>query len=422
MSCTSRTAGAGGPGGRAPRAPTGEDAPDVTRFGLVLMLWAAGLGAAAQYGKVALVYDMLPGLYPGAGAVLGWAVSLVGVVGIALGVAAGVLVAAIGLRRSMLVGLAGGAVLSACQALAPPLWAFLGLRVVEGAFHLAVVVAAPTLISQFSAPRHRPLTLTLWGTFFGVAFALIAAAGVPLAEARGVPALFAAHAVWMAAFAVLLAPLLPADGAAAGGPLPRPADLLAQSARIYRSPWIGAPAAGWLSYTFAYVALLTLIGPSISEAARTATLAAMPLVSIAASLTLGVALMRRVPAVTVMRIGFAASALCILALLAAPGHPALCLLAAAALGLVQGSGFAAVPELNAAPSDGALANGGLAQAGNLGNTLGVPVLAACMAAFGFAGLALPLAAALALGALWQGRLARLRAASEAGPAPRPARR
>jgi len=383
-------------------------AAGATRVWLVLALWGAGLGAAGQYGKVALVYDMLPALYPGAGAVLGWAVSLVGVVGIALGVAAGVVVSSVGLRRAMLAGLAGGAALSALQALAPPLWLFLGLRVVEGAFHLAIVVAAPTLISQLSAPRHRPVTLTLWGTFFGVAFAGIAAFGLPLAERHGVPALFFAHALWMAGFAALLALLLPPDAQREGPSLPRPGDLMARSARIYRSARIGAPAAGWLFYTFAFVALLTLIGPHIPDGARAATLTAMPLVSIASSLTLGVALLRRMSAVAVMQIGFGAAAALILAFLVAPGHPALCLAVAAALGLVQGAGFAAVPELNAAPADRALANGGLAQAGNLGNTLGVPVLAACVAVFGFAGLVWPLALALALGAAGQWLLGHLR--------------
>ncbi len=395
---------------RAGSGPTSTDGS--TRFGLILLLWAAGLGAAGQYGKVALVYEMLPGLYPGQGAAMGWAVSLVGLVGILLGVAAGATVSAIGLRRAMLIGLAGGAGLSALQALAPPFGLFLALRVVEGVFHLLLVVAAPTLIALMSAPRDRPLTLTLWGTFFGVAFALIAALGVPLAARHGVPALFAAHAAWMAALGVALAASLPWDDAPSGGPaaLPRPADLLLRSARIYRSPRIGAPALGWLFYTFSYVALLTLIGPHIPEPARAATLTAMPLVSIAASLALGVPLMRVMPAVAVMQIGFAAGAAAMLALLAAPGSPALCLAAAAALGLVQGAGFAAVPELNAAPEDRALANGGLAQSGNLGNTLGVPVLAAAVAGFGFAGLALPLAAALALGAAGQAALARARRA------------
>lgn len=385
-----------------------EGAPARTRVWLVLALWAAGLGAAAQYGKVAVVYDLLPDLYPRAGAALGWAVSLVGVVGILLGVVAGVVVARVGMRRAMLAGLLGGAALSALQALPPPFWAFLALRIVEGVFHLALVVAAPSLIAQVSAPRHRPLTLTLWGTFFGVAFAGLAALGVPLAERHGVPALFAAHAVWMAAFAALLAFMLPRDPHGAGA-LPAPDVLLRRSAAIYASPRIGAPALGWIFYTFSFVALLTLIPPWIPEPARLATVTAMPLVSIASSLTLGVALMRATSAVATTIVGFALSAAGAAAFLLAPGAPALCLLVASALGLVQGASFAAVPELNAAPADRALANGGLAQAGNLGNTLGVPVLAALIAAFGHAGLAVPLALALAAGAAAHLVLARRRA-------------
>ena len=383
-----------------------------TRFGLVILLWAAGLGAAAQYGKVAVIYDLLPDLYPGQGAALGWAVSLVGLVGIALGVAAGVAVSSLGLRRALLVGLAGGALLSALQALAPPFAAFLALRVIEGAFHLAIVVAAPTLIALLSAPRHRPLTLALWGTFFGVAFALIAALGLPLAGTHGVPALFAAHAVWMAVSAVsvwaLVPPDAPASDPASPSAWPTLGMLFAQMARIYRSPRIGAPAVGWVFYTFSFISFLALVGPLLPEGARAATVAAMPLVAIGTSLMPGVALIRRLSAVRTQQIGFVASASCCLALLAAPGSPALCLAWAAAMGLVQGAGFAAVPELNAAPADRALANGGLAQAGNIGNTLGVPVLAAGLAAFGPPGLFLPLAAALALGALTQSVLARAR--------------
>ncbi|MEM1427849.1 MAG: MFS transporter [Pseudomonadota bacterium] len=374
-----------------------------------MALWLAGLGAAAQYGKVAVVYDMLPSVYPGVGATLGWAVSLVGVVGIVLGVVAGVVVAQVGLRRAMVVGLAGGALLSALQALTPPFAVFLGLRVIEGLSHLALVVAAPTLISQVSAPRHRGFTLTLWGTFFGVAFALIAALGLPLAMRHGLSALFLAHALWMAVCAALLAVMLPRD-ARAGGGWPNLGSILARSASLYRSPFIGAPAWGWLFYTFSFVSLLTLIPPYIPEEARVATLTAMPLISIASSLVLGVALLRVISPVGVIRLGFLTAAAGVLSLLIWPGAPALCLVTAAALGLVQGASFAAVPDLNAAAADRALANGGLAQMGNLGNTLGVPVLAAGIALADLPGLLVPLALALSMGALSHAVLARRRAA------------
>ena len=54
-----------------------------------------------------------------------------------------------------------------------------------------------------------------------------------------------------------------------------------------------------------------------------------------------------------------------------------------ALGLVQGASFAAIPELNVEPEAQALANGALAQMGNLGNVAGTPLLLAALAGAGF---------------------------------------
>ena len=60
-----------------------------TSWGIVLALWGAGLGAAAQYGKFSVIYDRLPQVYPDAGASLGFVVSVVGFVGIIFGIVAG---------------------------------------------------------------------------------------------------------------------------------------------------------------------------------------------------------------------------------------------------------------------------------------------------------------------------------------------
>jgi hypothetical protein len=116
--------------------------------------------------------------------------------------------------------------------------------VIEGASHLAIVVAAPTLIAQLSADKDRGLTLTLWGTFFGVAFAVLAFVGRPLALGYGITALFLAHAAYMAAFALILGArlrALPDEGAQAALSLPR---ILRDHGAIYRSPFLAAPAAG----------------------------------------------------------------------------------------------------------------------------------------------------------------------------------
>ncbi len=380
--------------------------PERTDWRLVFLIWAAGLGAAAQYGKISVVFGPLAQVYPDAGAGLGFAVSLVGAVGIVLGVVAGVLVARIGFRRALISALLVGAAMSAVQALLPPMPVFLLTRIVEGAAHLAIVVAGPTMIAQVAAPGARGVALTLWGTFFGVAFAVLAWLGVPLAEARGLGPLLLAHALYMAAMAGILWRVLPRftvppSRASLG-------DLWRAHGRIYSSPAIGAPALGWLFYTFCFVSVLTVLPPFLPEASRALTIGAMPLMSILSSLTLGVWLLRHVSAVQVVLLGFVLCAGLSAALLALPGTPWLALSVGAALGLVQGASFAAVPQINPDPKDQALANGGMAQMGNLGNTMGTPVMVAVIAGAGYAGLMLVLCAVFLAGLSVHLVLARLR--------------
>ena len=379
-----------------------------TPFGLILLLWAAGLGSAAQYGKVSVIFDLLPGAYPDAGAAVGWIVSLVGFVGILFGVMAGLVVARIRYRRALLWGLWVGAGVSLLQAALPPLPWMLLSRVVEGASHLAIVVAAPTLIAQLSAERHRGFALTLWGTFFGVAFAVLAFAGRPLAEGWGLSALFLAHAAYMALCALVLGWRLTALPPETSLPPFSLRQVMRDHGVIYRSPNLAAPAAGWLFYTFSFVSILTVLPPYLSDAARAFVMTAMPLVSIAVSMTIGVLLLRLMPAVGVVMLGFALSLLAVLWLWTVPGHPLACLCLAGAMGLIQGASFAAVPQLNTGPAAQAQANGAMAQMGNIGNTLGTPVMAAALLGWGYAALPLLAGAAFALGLAAHLALARAR--------------
>lgn len=375
---------------------------------VVLCLWGAGLGAAAQYGKISVIFDQLALVYPEAGARLGLVVSLVGFVGILFGVAAAILVARIRYRRALLWALWAGAFVSLAQGFLPPFGWMLASRVVEGVSHLAIVVAAPTLIVQITRPQDRGLVLTLWGTFFGVAFALLAWVGLPLVAVGGVSALFGVHALYMAAFAVLLACRLhPLADHSATVDLSA-AKILRDHLTIYRSPAISAPAAGWLFYTFCFVSILTLLPPFIAPEQRAFTMAAMPLTSIAVSMTLGVFLLRVLSAVQVIQLGFALSALAMFWLWISPGLPLACLFLAAAMGLIQGASFAAVPQLNTTPETQAQANGAMAQMGNIGNTLGTPLMAFAMVGMGYVGLLVLAGLAFGLGLLIHAVLARAR--------------
>ena len=376
---------------------------------LVLALWGAGLGAAAQYAKVSVVYDRLGAIYPVAEVWLGLIVSIVGVVGIALGVLAGDIVARAGFRTALIAALWAGAGLSALQALLPPLPVLLALRALEGVSHLAIVVAAPTLIAAVTPEAWRGLALTLWGTFFGVAYALLVWMGLPLVDIAGVSGLFAAHALWMAGFALLLA--RPLRGHATRvAPVPGQGGILARHVALYRSPHTAAPGLGWFFYTFCFLSTLTLIPPYLPSEGRAQVLGLLPLLSIVVSMTLGVWLMRWLRASGVVYLGFALAVLAYAGLWVFGAAPAWVMVLAGVLGLVQGATFAQVPEINATARDRARANGAMAQMGNLGNTLGTPVMAAVMAGSGLAGLAAGGVALFGLGLalhLWLARRRRL---------------
>ena len=353
---------------------------------LVLLLWCAGLGAAAQFGKISILYDSLRAGYGGQGEVaLGLVVSIVGMVGLIFGTTAGLLVARVGPRRAIVAALAAGAAMSAVQALMPAYPLMLASRVIEGASHLAIVVVGPTMIAALAPEAKRPLAMTLWSSFFGVTYTVLALIGPHLTPVG----LFLGHAGYMAALAVILAVTLPPDPRQPTGPL---GSLWRQHAEIYASPRLAAPAMGFCCYTFLYVAVLTLLPPETPESHRALIAAGMPLVSIAVSLTLGVRLLGRMSAVRLVQAGYA---------VAIPGFVGLWLfwgqgagmvaggfLLSAALGIVQGASFASIPELNDTPEDRARAAGAVAQLGNLGTTTGTPVLAALLASAGPPGLAL----------------------------------
>ncbi|HMO73234.1 MAG TPA: MFS transporter, partial [Paracoccaceae bacterium] len=267
---------------------------------------------------------------------------------------------------------------SAVQTAALAPGAFLALRVVEGVSHLAIVVSGPVAISAAAAGRWQGAAMTLWSSFFGLAYAVLAVIGPPVLASGGLAALFLGHGVWMAGCAALVARLLPPDppaaqGGAGGG-------ILARHRAIYADPHLSGPALGFVFYTAAYVALLTLVPPLLDPALRAPVATAMPLLSIAVSLTLGVWLLRFLPAVGLAMAAYGAGIAGAVLFAFAPVAGALVL--SGALGLAQGAHFAAIPQLNPAPGDRARAAGAIAQMGNLGTVTGTPVLAALIAGFG----------------------------------------
>lgn len=358
-----------------------------TSFGLIVALWAAGLCAAAQFAKVSVIFPELLKLYPNAGSAAGFLVSLLSFLGVVLGLVAGILVAKFGYRKLLLGALLFGALISAYQATLPPFCIMLASRFLEGASHLIIVVAAPTLIAQVSSNRHRAAAMTLWGTFFGVAFALVAWLGLPLVKNHGPASLFAVHSITMILVASLLLVMLPNDNrhnldasALNFGAITK------RHIETYRSAFISAPAMGWLFYTLSFVSLLTLLPNYVTPEQRAFAVGAMPLASIISSMTLGVFLLHYLEAIQLVILGFVSAILCLVFLWLFPGSVYGCIALFGALGLVQGASFASVPELNRDNQTRAHANGAMAQMGNLGNLSGTPLLLLMLAGMEYYGL------------------------------------
>ena len=179
---------------------------------LASALFLAGLGAAGQFAKIGVIFDYISVAYPDtSGPLLGLLVSGVGLPGLIFGSTAGILLSRAPLKLAMIVSLAVAAILSLIDALMPSLPVLLGLRVIEGFSHLAIVVCGPVIIAETLEGKDRAFALTLWSTFFAVCFAFMAWAGRPLVAAYGIPSLFIAHAIYMAAMALLMMAVLTPD-------------------------------------------------------------------------------------------------------------------------------------------------------------------------------------------------------------------
>jgi MFS family permease len=81
-------------------------------FFVIVILWGAGLGAAAQFGKISILFDRVAAHYAGTGQVmLGLTLSIVGFVGLIFGTTAGFMVQRLGYRRVLVWALVAGAIL-----------------------------------------------------------------------------------------------------------------------------------------------------------------------------------------------------------------------------------------------------------------------------------------------------------------------
>ncbi|WP_119353538.1 MFS transporter, partial [Azohydromonas sediminis] len=193
----------------APRDPRDEDA--ALRAALIVI--AAGVAGALHVGKLP---PAIAALQQALGLTLvqaGFLLSLVQFAGMALGVAFGVLADGLGLKRSMVLGLAVLALASAAGGAADGVAALMALRAIEGFGFLLVALPAPGLIRQLVPPQRVSLMLGLWGAYMPLATALALLAGPLAIAAFGWRAWWGLLAAVSALAAVAVARAVPAPPA-----------------------------------------------------------------------------------------------------------------------------------------------------------------------------------------------------------------
>jgi MFS family permease len=383
------------------------DSPARTRWALVLLLCACGVLAGGQFAKISLEITRLQAAYGVSPAGMGLLLSTVGVVGLLCGVVTGWLAPRVGYRRLLLIGLVGGALLSSLQALLPPFWLFWASRVPEGAAHLAIMVATPTLLIHACAPPHRTAVMGLWATVVGLSFAVMAALDHLLPGGLAPREALAGHAAGLA-LAALAVRLWVADVAATPAPPGARGGLWALHREVYADLRTALPGLAFFFYAFPTIALITFV-PRFSGQGNAGFLAVLPLMATAGTLAAGWAARRFQGGPGMARLAYlafaaAALALSIAAATAAPTE-ALALLTLACAGFSGGAASTLIPQLNPAPAQQARASGVLVQLGNLGSVSGPPLFAALAERFGLPGLAGLAAFTAAAAVLLLGRLA-----------------
>ncbi|MCK5164312.1 MAG: MFS transporter [Desulfobacula sp.] len=138
---------------------------DRSPWGLILILFGAGILSAFQVGKVPPVLsdirsELMISLFSA-----GWILSIFNFTGLLLGTCTGAIADAIGHRRLMLTGLVFQIIGCFSGSFADSFYGLLATRFLEGTGFLAVIISTPTLIFQVVNPKDMKVALSIWSCY-----------------------------------------------------------------------------------------------------------------------------------------------------------------------------------------------------------------------------------------------------------------
>lgn len=376
-----------------------------TDWTLVGLLVASGIVAAFHVGKMP---PALPAVRADLGATLrqgGWLLSVVNLMTAVGGMAIALTADRFGHRRLVLAGTAICLLASLFGALADDVGQLLASRFVEGLGFIAITVSAPPLLLRIAAPADARRAMSLWTAY------MPAGAGTMMFAAALILPLASWRVVWLvaaAASAVMLLALLLRP------PLSQAAEPAATATRSVRRDMLevatsGGPLATALCFAaysscwYAIVGFLpTLQIERLKFDASTAAIvtALVTFVNVGGNLAAGMLLGRGVARVALI-VGAAVPMVFCAGGIFVDGVPDLVRLIlagiySAAIGVVPGALFTAIPIHAPRPQLVGAATGLLMQGSNIGALLGPPVTAALVSSGGWPAAAWLTSVALAV--------------------------
>jgi cyanate permease len=356
----------------------------ITSWGAVVALMAAGVVGAAQIGKGAAALPVLQDEFRLSSAGAAWFLSVVSVIGAVAGAVLGWLGQALGFRRQVLLGLLAIVATNLLGAAAGTAGWLLAARAGEGLGFVLVVLAAPGLLTEVTAPAHRRLVVGAWGVYMplgtGLATLLVPVAitmvgwrGAWLVDAGVTACVVLAVARWV--------PTSPARRPPAVGGL----------VRAVRSPGVMCLALAFGFYAGAYLAVVgllptMLVAGGLSLAAAGLVTSVVSLANVPANL-LGAFLQHRgVPRWVLIVAGSVWVALTVWGVLD-PALPLALRIASAlafslVVGIVPSAAFSGVVAMSAGTASAGAAVGLLVQGSSVGQLLGPPLVVGVGSAVG----------------------------------------
>ncbi len=350
-----------------------------TSWGAVAGLMGAGVVAAAQIGGAAAALPVLHDEFGLSSATAAWYLSTVSALGAAGGVLLGWLGQTWGFGRQVRLGLLAIVLADLGGAVVASLPGLLVARVAEGLGLVMVILAAPPLLSEVSAPTHRRLVAGTWGAYMPVGsglaallvppvIALVGWRGASIADACLAAGVLLAVLRWVPSVAVR-------GRASVGGLL-----------GALRSPSVVTISAVFGLYSAQYLAVVGLLpaalvtGGGLSVAAAGLVGAVVFLVNAPGNLLGAYLLHRGAPLRWVVPAGCAGMAVTVWGVLD-PALPLVLRVASAVVfsftaGLVPSALFAGLAAVSAGTDSAGAAIGLVTQGSGVGQLLGPPLVVA----------------------------------------------